>query len=336
MSDLLVYVNEAVSCSVIFDNSEVTLEEFRHEILDTQVDDVLAFPYKFTRTVNMKRVVVGLKQEKILKLKQCLEESDEGQGAVHLVREEMLTKNAEQPKVQEPSLPSTSQDDEPYKKKAKVSRQPTLMDMFSPNRLSVSSEPYSAARARKVKIFSAEEIEDSQGLKKTYRQFWNNKAEELCKISALRTFKPGEIQGAINVAWIIKKTEYLKDELEEIDKKINDKCPVDILRKFQLSAKTLEKNRERVETASTSLRDLQQELTRARQEYIDSSKSNRQAASVKVDKLENDLQSQLTEMRKAQDALRKAIDTRRRLLNQLHTTQQSDNEEVSDDSADGE
>ena len=70
MSDLLVYVNEAVSCSVIFDNSEVTLEEFRHGILDTQVDDVLAFPYKFTRTVNMKRVVVGLKQEKILKLKQ--------------------------------------------------------------------------------------------------------------------------------------------------------------------------------------------------------------------------------------------------------------------------
>lgn len=285
MSDLLVYVNEAVSCSVIFDNSEVTLDEFRHEILDTQVDDVLAFPYKFTRTIDMNRVVVGLKQEKILKLKQCLEESDEGRGAVYLVREEMHTKNAEQPKVQEPSLPSTSKDDEPIPptKKAKVSRQPTLMDMFSPNRLSVSSEPYSAARARKVKIFSSKEIEDSKRLQKTYRQFWNNKAEELYKISALRTFKPGEIQGAVNVAWTIKKTEYLKDELEENDKEINDKCPVDILRKFQLSAKTLEKNRERVETPSTSLRDLQQELTRARQEYIDSSKSNRQAASVKVD-----------------------------------------------------
>ena len=106
------------------------------------------------------------------------------------------------------------------------------MDMFSPNRLSVSSKPYSAARARKVKIFSAKEIEESKGLQKTYRQFWNDKAEELCKISSLRTFKPGEIQGAVNVAWTMKKTEYLKDELETIDKEINNKCPVDILRKF--------------------------------------------------------------------------------------------------------
>ncbi len=64
-----------------------------------------------------------------------------------------------------------------------------------------------------------------------------------------------------------------------------------------------------METASTSLQHLQQELTRARQEYIDSTKFNPQAASVKVDELENDLQSQLTEMRKAQDPLRKAIDT---------------------------
>lgn len=91
-----------------------------------------------------------------------------------------------------------------------------------------------------------------------------------------------------------------------------------------------------METASTSLQDLQQKLTRARQEYIDSSKSYRQAASVKVDELEDDLQSQLTEMRKAQDALRKATDTRRRLLGQLHATQQSDYEEVSDDGTDSE
>lgn len=69
----------------------------------------MAFPYKFSRTVNMKCVVVGVKQEKILKLKQCLEESDEGQGAVYLVCEETSMKNAEQ---QEPSLPSTSNDDE--------------------------------------------------------------------------------------------------------------------------------------------------------------------------------------------------------------------------------
>ena len=77
------------------------------------------FPYKFTRMVNDKRVVVGLKQERILKLKQCIEESDEGESALYLVREDTDTKVAEEPKVQEPS---TSRDDEqiPPTKKTKI------------------------------------------------------------------------------------------------------------------------------------------------------------------------------------------------------------------------
>lgn len=325
------YVNENVSCSVIFDTLEVTLETFRHETLNTQVDDVLNFPYKFTRMVNNKRVVVGLKQERILKLKQCIEESDEGESAVYLVCEDTNTKVAEQPNVQEPS---TSRDDEqvPPAKKAKISRQPTLFDMFTPNRPTVASQPCSAARARKIKIFSATEIEESTGMQKIYREFWNAKAEELCRSSALKTFKPGEIQGAINVAWTIRKTGYLKDEMEKVNQEINDKCPVDVLKKFQLSAKTWKKNRERVETAFTSLQDLQRDLTSARQEYFDSSsKSERRAASVKVDQLEKNLQSQLTEMRKAQDALRKSIDARRKLLDQLHAVKQSDSEEDTND-----
>ena len=120
-------------------------------------------------------------------------------------------------------------------------------------------------------------------MQKIYREFWNAKAEELCRSSALKTFKPGEIQGAINVAWTIRKTEYLKDEMETVNQEINNKCPVDVLKKFQLSGKTLKKNRECVETAFASLQDLQQDLTSARQEYFDSSsKSERRAASVKV------------------------------------------------------
>ena len=43
------------------------------------------------------------------------------------------------------------------------------------------------------------------------------------------------------------------------------------------------------------------------------------------------LQSQLTEMRKAQDALRKSIDARRKLLDQLNANKQSDPEEDTDD-----
>ena len=43
------------------------------------------------------------------------------------------------------------------------------------------------------------------------------------------------------------------------------------------------------------------------------------------------LQSQLTEKRKAQDTLRKSIDARRKLLDQLNANKQSDSEEDTDD-----
>ena len=151
--------------SVIFDTLEVALKTFRHETLDTQDDDVLNFPYKFTRMVNNKRVVVGVKQERIFKLKQCIEESDEGESAVYLVCEDTNMQVAEQPNVQEPS---PSRDDEQVSpaKKGKISRQPTLFEMFTPNRPTVASQPCSAARARKIKIFSATEIKESTGCKK--------------------------------------------------------------------------------------------------------------------------------------------------------------------------
>lgn len=350
MSDLLVYVNETVSCSVIIENFDVTLDKFRHEILETQVDDVLRFPYKFTRMVNNKRVVVGLKQESILKLRQCIQQSEE--AAVYLVREETISTTAEEPNVQD--LPSTSQDfsqdneQVPPIKKAKISRQPTLVEMYSPKRSTATRsppQPYSAAKARNIKIFSAREIAESSGMQQAYREFWNNKAEELCCTSALKTFKPGEIQGAINVAWTIKKTDFLKDQMEEVNKQIASKCPVDLLKKFQLSRTTLKKNMERVETAVSSLQDIQRELTSARQEFFDSrSKTERQEASLKVDQLEKDLESQLTELRKAQDALRKATDARRKLLEQLDLGQsestsgseREDSGEVSDDTANDE
>ena len=96
------------------------------------------------------------------------------------------TKVAEQPNVQEPS---TSRDDEqvPPAKKAKISRQPTLFYMFTPNCPTVASQSCSAARARKIKLFSATEIEESTGMQKIYREFWNAKAEELCRSTIRKT-----------------------------------------------------------------------------------------------------------------------------------------------------
>lgn len=87
---------------------------------------------------------------------------------------------------------------------------------------------------------------------RTYQQFWNNKAEELCCSNVLKTFKAGGIHGAINVAWTIKKTDLLKEQMEEVNKQIVFKCPVDLMKKFQLARTTITKNMQRIETAASS------------------------------------------------------------------------------------
>ncbi len=161
-----------------------------------------------------------------------------------------------------------------------------------------------------MKIFKEQEINESTGMKKSYRLFWNDKAEELCRSNALKTFKPEEIQGAINVAWSLKKTEILKDQIEEVSEEIASKCSTDELKKFQLAKKTAEKKTKRVDAAVSALRKTQEDLTTDRQEFLDSTnKSERKLASTRVDKIEKDLDAQMAELRRAQDALRKTTET---------------------------
>jgi len=76
-----------------------------------------------------------------------------------------------------------------------------------------------------VKIFSDQEIDK--------RQFWNDKGEELCTSNALKNFKPGEIQGATNFSWSLKKTEILKEELKEINMEIATQCTESALKRLR-------------------------------------------------------------------------------------------------------
>ena len=275
---------------------------FREEILNEQVDDVLDFPIRFSRIVNNKHVVVGLNQERFLKLKQCIIQSSD-QSALYLVCEEENSKVAEEPQeatVVQGANSSKHDDQVQAAKKAKISCQSTQLDMCSLNHSRVPSQQYSAARARRVKIFSGKVIAECTGMQKANREFWNTKAEELCSSNGRKTFKPGEIQGAINVAWTMQQTEHLRDEMERINQEIDKKCSADVLKKFQLSAKTFEKNRDCVETAVSSVQNLQRGMTSPRQEYfVSGDKSECQAASAKADELEIKCESQLVEMRKA-------------------------------------
>ena len=125
----------------------------------------------------------------------------------------------------------------------------------------------------------------------------------------------GEIQGAVNVAWSLKGTEILKEELHEINMEITTQCTGSALKKIQMSKSTVEKNTTRVDAAISTVKETQKKLTTEMQKYLESTnKSERKLAAATADEIENDLHHQMVELRRAQDALRKALNTRKKLL----------------------
>ena len=240
MGEILVYVNEELTCSVIFDDEHITVESFRKNVLDEQVDDILNFPYKFTRLVNNKRLVVGTKQETGMKVARCFDvQTDE--KAIYLVKEQS-------------NLPSSENTDVgPRVKRLKASRQPTILDFATGHShpQKVKSDSYSFARAKKVKIFTESEIEGSAGLQKVYRKFWNEKAEEICSNCNLKSFKAGEVQGAINVAWTLEKSRYLKEDIDKMKEEMSQPSSSNAVANGEKCTQRTKQDTERVDESTT-------------------------------------------------------------------------------------
>ena len=139
MTDLLIYVDNTASCSVFFNSEErdVTLETFRCDILMEQVHDVLDFPYKFTRLIQSERVVVGAKQESVIKLSQCLLGDTEpilflvSEKKDELPEPEPEEKDGKEKQQNEFVESPESLDDEPPSTIAKASRQSTITEFAS-------------------------------------------------------------------------------------------------------------------------------------------------------------------------------------------------------------
>lgn len=321
MSELLVYVDDAVLCSVIFDNPEITLEGLRKEILEDQVDDILCFPYKFTRKINGKCIIVGLKQEKVVKAKVCIETQNEEQSIFLAKDVPKKVDDAEShDKLQnETDGSSCTGVDEPPSKQVKRT-QKSLLGYFKGPTKSETQDEYASVRERKVKIFTDKEIENSTGMVNTYRKFWNLKAKEICNASHLKTFKAGEIQGAINVAWTLEKTKHLKEEAEKVKNDLGGNPGKEAVKKFVMSDKTIDRNSQRVEIAESLLKKNKEELENAKLELFDASDSHqRKIASDKANGLEKIIDGNLAELRKAQDSLRKALEARKSLTCSLMT-----------------
>ena len=153
---------------------------------------------------------------------------------------------------------------------------------------------------------------------KLYRTFGNNKTEEICSSQAFKQFTPGEIQGAINVAWTIEKATHMKNEAKQLELDVGPGCPDHMIKKFAESKKTLERNTKRMETANNTLTGMQEKLDNARHELFNSeNQTERTEALAKIENIEKDLEKELAELRKSQDSLREAVDHKRDLLRAL-------------------
>ena len=180
--------------------------------------------------------------------------------------------------------------------------QTTIFKFFKPSSSSdeVHKHSYTAVTTPEsygIHMYTSTEVSSAQGLQQSFRKFWNEKALELCSDSVTRCKLKNKaaIQGAIHLSWTLHKTDLLKLQAEEMGEDMKLIYSDEATQKHMLTPIT--RNTDRMLIASAAVTRLYSEMGGS--------------DTVDICKLEDDLDKELTELRKAQDALNKAIQRRR-------------------------
>jgi hypothetical protein len=149
-----------------------------------------------------------------------------------------------------------------------------------------------------IHTYSEEDIRNSIGLDKTYKQFWNAKALELSKDEkARRKLKDkAGIQGAINTIWTLHKSDLLKIQVEELTVYVSQAYNRDKIAMINYLS-SVEANKEKVMELTESLRLLYEDAT---------------------DEAGPEVSDIMKELRKVQGALKKTIDRKQQELQFPH------------------
>lgn len=152
-----------------------------------------------------------------------------------------------------------------------------------------------------IKYYSPQELESVSGLQKDYRQFWNEKAEELCSDKSVRA-KLGNkaaISGAIDCSWTLHKTQILQLQAEKMLQQTKQFYTDEVSHSHELSAVT--NNVERMLQACTSVNLIYIEIESA-------------ASVAEKSSLEKVLENEMSELKKAQAALQKAMKEKNKIM----------------------
>lgn len=145
-----------------------------------------------------------------------------------------------------------------------------------------------------INIYSQSDIEKACGLNQQRLRFWNDKAAEICADrSAVRELGNSReaIEGAIHSSWTLHKTSILELQLEELEEKAKAKYDDEVAREHVLM--TAKKNLVRLQASHATVTTLSDMIA--------------ESSGFQKVQLENQLSQEMSELKKAQDALSKAI-----------------------------
>lgn len=164
-----------------------------------------------------------------------------------------------------------------------------------------------------IHIYSDAEIDKAVGLQKQFKTFWNEKAHEICtdKTIRARLQSKAAIQGTIYTSWTLHKTHILQLQAEELQEEAKMVYRDQVAREADFT--TIKNNLERMQQAYASTT-----LTAESMKSL----SNEIEKQVK----EKDLDREMTDLKRAQDSLHKALERRRAEL--LATTKDIEEEQL--------
>ena len=148
-----------------------------------------------------------------------------------------------------------------------------------------------------IHVYTTQEIEQSKGLIKEYRKFWNAKSIEYCRDKRVTSKMDGAaIKGAINTSWLLHKSMLLELQSQQIEGRaagVYSKKSIDHM------LAPIKRNLDRVKIAKVTMDMLYEELSQLTTTEDKSTK-------------EKEMEQATTELKRALDALQKALQRKER------------------------
>lgn len=210
-----------------------------------------------------------------------------------------------------------------------LKRQKTVTEFLTSNR-------YRNAKLKQFKIFTEEEIgRAGSNMERRRREFWNNKAEQICTNKETSRLGKTAMTGIIDVSWTLRKTTFIEEDVkhtEDQEKSLRENMPKFKAGKLHQKKETIHKNMERMSLAHTAFVSVDREMSTARKNAQKcKGKAEKDKLGKECERIKILLNGAYTELKRAQDAAMKSLKVKRDFLDrQLKSFKEGDDDDKED------